>query len=113
MSWSTDFKNYPFLTGEEFAEVCHHLDRRYCQAKLGPLRRQWRLKVCTALNTSFTLGPEYVTYLQISRPLDGELDDGDLSVCLDGFSFGDRSKDDAMDIEAEREMIAAEEADDV
>ena len=105
---SSDFKNYPFLTGEEFTEVCHHLDRRYCQAKLGALRRQWRLRVCTALNMSFSLGPEYNTYLQIVRPLEGELDDGDLSTCLENFSFGE-----TMDLEADKDLMAAEDGDEV
>ncbi|KAK0657324.1 hypothetical protein B0T16DRAFT_316121 [Cercophora newfieldiana] len=113
MSSSSDFKNYPLLTGEEFAEICHHLDRRYCQATLGPLRRQWRLRVCTALNTSFSLGPEYNTYLQIVRPLEGELDDGDLSSCLENFSFGGGFGDERMEIEADKDTMAAEDADEV
>jgi len=69
--------------------------------------------VCTALNTSFFLGPEYNTYLQIVRPLDGELDDGDLASCLENFSFGGGAGDDAMEIEGDKDMMAAEEADEV
>ncbi|PSR91906.1 hypothetical protein BD289DRAFT_365231 [Coniella lustricola] len=84
---SSDFKNYPFLTADEFAETCHHLDRRYSQATLGPARRRWKLRVCRALDISFLTSVEYATYVQIIRPLDGELDDGDLSTCLDKFSF--------------------------
>lgn len=110
---SSEFKNYPFLTGEEFAEVCHHLDRRYCQATLGPLRRQWRLRVCTALNISFSLGPEYNTYLQIVRPLEGELDDGDLSSCLENFSLDSSLGGKNMEIEADKDVMAAEDADEV
>ncbi|KAG7293064.1 hypothetical protein NEMBOFW57_003110 [Staphylotrichum longicolle] len=118
------FRSYPLLTPEEFHEVCHHLDRRYCHATLGPARRRWKLRVCTALNTSgpaaaaFALGPEYSTYLQIVRPLEGELDDGDLSACLDNFSFGDGGGVDGeveMEVdgggERDREMMEAEEAD--
>ena len=116
---ASDFRAYPFLTPEEFAEVCHHLDRRYCQATLGPVRRQWKLRVCMALNTSaaFTLGPEYSTYLQVIRPLEGELDDGDLSACLNGFTFGDSAGSGSAGVgseeEADREMMEAEEADQV
>ena len=112
---SSEFQRYPFLTGEEFAEACHHLDRRYCQATLGPVRRQWKLRVCSALNTSFALGPEYSTYVQIVRALDGELDDGDLSSQLDRMSFGGGGGKEStlMDIGADREMMAAEEADEV
>ena len=83
---SSEFRDYPFLTPSEFAEACHHLDRRYRQATLGPLRRRWKLNVCTALDTSSLLGAEYATYIQIVRPLEGELDD-ELSTCLDSFSF--------------------------
>lgn len=119
MLLETPFRSYPLLTPEEFHEVCHHLDRRYCHATLGPARRRWKLRVCTALNTSgaaFALGPEYSTYLQIVRPLEGELDDGDLSACLDNFSFGDgdgveREVEMEAEGERDREMMEAEEAD--
>ncbi|KAL2255875.1 hypothetical protein VTK26DRAFT_2551 [Humicola hyalothermophila] len=107
---SSDFKNYPFLTSEEFAEVCHYLERRYCQATLGPVRKKWKLRVCTALNTSFTLGPEYNTYIQIIRPLDENLDDGDLSKYLDNLSF-DSNHQTGPETQADSEMIEAEEAD--
>ncbi|KXX74933.1 Ubiquitin-like-conjugating enzyme ATG10 [Madurella mycetomatis] len=108
---SSEFRNYPFLTGEEFAEVCHHLERRYCQATLGPVRRQWKLRACSALNTSFSLGPEYNTYIQIIRPLDRELDDGDLSKFLDNFSFDDRPGSAQTESEEDSDMMKAEEAD--
>lgn len=81
------FEKYPFLTAEEFAEVCHHLDRRYCQATLGPVRRQWKLRVNTALLMAFTPLAEFSTYVQIIRPLDSELDDDGLSAQLDKLSF--------------------------
>lgn len=112
---SSEFRSYPFLTPEEFAEAAHHLDRRYCQATLGPVRRQWKLRTCTALNTTaaFTLGPEYSTYLQIIRPLEEELDDGDLSSYLDSFSFGDDPSGKEIGIERDMEMVEAEEADQV
>ncbi|KAK1752397.1 hypothetical protein QBC47DRAFT_388359 [Echria macrotheca] len=106
----SEFKRYPLLTGEEFAEVCHHLDRRYRQATLGPLRKQWKLNVSTALNTSFSLGPEYNTYVQIVRPLEGELDDGNLSSILEGLSF-DPVQRDTFEMEPDSDLIMAEEAD--
>ncbi|KAK0745932.1 hypothetical protein B0T18DRAFT_139903 [Schizothecium vesticola] len=103
----TEFQNYPFLTGDEFAEVCHHLDRQYCQASLGPLRKQWKLRVCSAFNTTFSLGPEYSTYLQIIRPLEGELDDGNLSAFLENLSFDAGP----TGLEPDLDMMAAEDAD--
>lgn len=108
---SSEFKNYPFLDGEEFAEVCHHLDRRYTQATLGPVRRRWKLRVCRALDLSCLASAEYTTYTQIIRPLDGELDDGDLSACLDNFSFGEDGTDNPGT--EDQEMTEAEESDPV
>lgn len=108
---SAEFRNYPFLDAEEFAEACHQLDRRYTQATLGPVRRRWKLRACRALDLSLSTAAEYTTYIQIIRPLEGELDDGDLSACLDNFSFGENGLD---TIEPEdEEMAEAEESDPV
>lgn len=117
MALSCDIKNYPFLTGDEFAEACHHLERRYCQATLGPVRKRWKLRSCRALNTTtLTLGTEYNTYVQIIRPLEGISCDGEISDILDklcleadpGHAQGQ------MDMTAQdREMVDAEEADQV
>lgn len=106
-----DFKNYPYLSPEEFAEVCHHLDRRYSHATLGPVRRQWKLRVCRALDLAFLSSVDYTTYLQIIRPLEGELDDGDLSKFLDDFSFGGENKDTAST--EDQDMMEAENSDSV
>lgn len=66
----SSYQNYPHLTKREFTEACHLLDRRYRQATLGPLRRQWRLNVHTALELNFQAGSGSTTFLQITRPLD-------------------------------------------
>ncbi|KAK7739986.1 E2-like conjugating enzyme atg10 [Cytospora paraplurivora] len=104
-----DFKNYPYLDPEEFAEVCHELDRRYSQATLGPVRRQWKLRVCRALDLTLLSSVDYTTYVQIVRPLEGELDDGNLSKFLDDFSFDRESKDTAGT--EDHEMMEAEGSD--
>lgn len=110
---SSEFKSYPFLTAEEFGEVCHHLDRKYCQAFLGPLRQQWRLNVLTALDTSFAFGEDYKTYLQIVRPLtrELELDDGGLSDQLGGFSLENQQAENWL--AGDQGMIDLEDADEV
>src|SRR4051794_18113389 len=72
---SSEFKDYPFLTPDEFSEACHHLERRYIQAELGPLRRQWKLRVNRALIMAFTPAAEYSTYIQIVKPLQVNTDD--------------------------------------
>ncbi len=112
----SDFRDYPFLTSEEFAEVCHLLDRRYVGASLGPVRRRWKLYVVTALNTSSALGAEHATYVQITRPLDGDLDVGGLSADLSRFSMsGVDEEEGLMDtgLAGDSDMMEAEEADKV
>jgi ubiquitin-like-conjugating enzyme ATG10 len=100
---------YPFLNNEEFAEVCHHLDNKYCQATLGPIRRHWRLQVHRALDVSFGTNSDYTTFLQISRPLESTAGLGDLEAFLEDFSMGEineSTKDtlDAMEIEEEDQV---------
>lgn len=107
------FANYPSLTRDEFTEVCHELDRRYCQATLGPLRRRWKLRLCTALDTIFSPDGGYITYLQIIRPLEGSLDHDDLSLDLDKFSFGERDNSYDNLTSADKDMLDAEEDDEV
>lgn len=107
-----EFANYPYLNAEEFGEICHQLDRRYTQATLGPVRRRWKLRVCRALDISLTASAEYTTFVQIIRPLDGELgDDADLSSCLDNFSFGEVAGQTTNS--EDHDMMEAEESDSV
>lgn len=101
-----EFKNYPHLDKDEFAEVCHFLDRHYRQATLGPLRRRWKLRVNSALTAAFGDG-DSSTYIQIIRPLEANLDHGDLSSEIEKFSFGDNTGDEDQD------MLESEEADEV
>jgi ubiquitin-like-conjugating enzyme ATG10 len=110
---SSEFENYPFLTAEEFAEACHQLDRRYIQAELGPLRRQWKLRVNTALVLAFTPAAEYSTYIQIIRPLELDLDDGDLSAALDKLSFDVTHGTGEASVDADQQMREAEDQDTV
>lgn len=119
------YQSYPFLTNEEFAEACHYMDTKYCQAALGPLRRKWRLHVHTALDTSATSRDNLVTFLQISKPLDNSDTDDQLAsrlgnVALDEPAPTRRSKRQAMhqaarqameESMADSMMIDAEEAD--
>ncbi|KAI4869307.1 hypothetical protein F4820DRAFT_28535 [Hypoxylon rubiginosum] len=102
------YQCYPYLTKGEFTEVCHYLDRRYCQATLGPLRRQWRLHVHTALELSFDAGPGYTTFLQITRPLDdGTATDHDIAEKMGGISLSE----DQLQVEGDHVMVEMEESD--
>ncbi|KAF7544756.1 hypothetical protein G7Z17_g9709 [Cylindrodendrum hubeiense] len=101
--------NYPSLNPEEFSEACHHLERQYCRAELGRERIRWKLKVCTALDTNFSFEGGYTTYIQIRRPLQTDLDHGDLSLDLDSFSFSEPPGDAAL--AGDSDMMDAENAD--
>jgi ubiquitin-like-conjugating enzyme ATG10 len=110
MDSNTDIKQFPYLDKAEFSEACHHLDRRYCQATLGPLRRRWKLRLCTALDMTFSLDGGYATYVQITRPLEADTSHDELSLDLDKFSI---SKDEDALAMGEQEMMDAEDADEV
>ncbi|KAH8163001.1 hypothetical protein CIB48_g5236 [Xylaria polymorpha] len=85
------YQCYPFLTNEEFAEVCHYLDVKYCQATLGPLRKQWRLNLHTALDTSATTHADLVTFLQITKPFGANDVDDQLASHLSNVALGEPS----------------------
>lgn len=101
-----DFRDYPFLAHDEFNEVCHNFDRIYRQATLGPLRRRWRVSVCTAFNTSFYSDSDSTTYLQITRPLEQSAADDELAGVLNQFSFGEDAG-----VDGDEAMAMAEDAD--
>lgn len=105
-----DIKNFPFLDAEEFTEACHFFDSQYCRAKLGPVRRQWKMKVCTSLDLTYQSPSGQTTYMQILRPLEMPQDDTDLLDNLEGFSFTDATKEDASAI-TDNDMMEAEDAD--
>lgn len=104
----TDISNFPNLSHSEFAEACHLLDSRYRRATLGPLRKRWKLNVCTALDTSFSHENDgYTTYVQIIRPLEGDVD---LPFDLGSFSLSDTS---AEGLQGDAELMETEESDKV
>lgn len=106
----TDLSHFPNLDQAEFTEACHLLDSRYRQATLGPLRRRWKLNVCTALATSFSHDNDgYTTYLQIVRPLEADID---LPFDLGGFSISGESTEHLTNAQ-DTEMMETEESDKV
>jgi ubiquitin-like-conjugating enzyme ATG10 len=114
------YQCYPFLTKEEFAEVCHYLDAKYYQATLGPLRGEWRLNLHTALDTSATSHADLVTFLQITKPLEKNETEDQLASCLSNVVLDEtrtstrRSKRlSKRQSTADSRMIAMEEADKV
>ncbi len=119
-SQTSTYRCYPFLTNEEFAEVCHYLDAKYYQATLGPLRNQWRLHLHTALDTSAASHAGLVTFLQIIKPLENNDVDNQLACRLGNVALDEshastrRSTRQAMHQSAADSMlISMEEADKV
>lgn len=105
-----DISDFPSLTAEEFVEACHHLDRKYRQAKLGPLRMHWKLKVITQLahESNFTTVDSPSTYIRITRSLD-EGDDPYLDLDLSQLSISQTTNPP----EADQEMMEMEASDEV
>lgn len=104
-----DIKENPFLNPEEFAEACHHLDSKYCRATLGPLRKQWKLRVRTALDVSSSVDGGYSTYVQIIRTLETKQD---LDLDFTTFSISGREACDSVSLQ-DGEMVDAEDSDKV
>jgi len=107
---SSEFRAYPFLTPEEFIEVCHYLESRYSQARLGIQRRRWKLRSRRVLNplSDFFYGPSHDLFLQITVPLETARDDEGLSSSLNAFSLAEPGEEtEGGDIK----MMEAEEAD--
>ncbi|KAL6800209.1 hypothetical protein V8C43DRAFT_155416 [Trichoderma afarasin] len=105
-----DIKEFPFLSPEEFSEACHHFDSRYCRATLGPMRKKWKLRLCTSLDLTYSASSGYTTYLQIIRPLEETVDPEDISLDLGSFSISDRNAEDRF-LQGDDDMIDAEESD--
>lgn len=104
---STDFKSFPSLTGEEFLETCHHLDKRYCQAELGAQRLRWKLRLRTVMKQEFVLNDIPNTYVQITKVL--ETPDSSLDLDLSGLTL---SEDDRA-LAADQGLMDLEESDQV
>ncbi|XWW99806.1 hypothetical protein V2A60_007818 [Cordyceps javanica] len=103
-----DISHFPNLNQAEFAEACHLLDSRYRQATLGPLRRRWKLNVCTALDTTFSHDNNgYTTYIQIVRPLEADVD---LPFDLGAFSISGNATEILTNAQ-DAEMMETEESD--
>lgn len=105
-----DIKDFPFLTAEEFTEVCHHFDSLYCRARLGPIRKKWKFRLCTALDLTYSIRGGYITYIQIIRPLDEIMDPNDISLDLGNFSISDHDEQNGF-LQGDDDMIDDEESD--
>lgn len=99
MSNQHDYRQWPFLTEEEFDLACAFLDQRYIRAQLGPTRKFFKIN---SRRTATTGG----LYIEILRILRLPNDEDELSLALSKLSGGDGDQE--MDID-----VANEEDDEV
>jgi hypothetical protein len=81
MTHRQEYRQWPFLTEEEFELACALLDRRYIRAKLGPARKNLKLRVAHTATTG-------TCYVEILRLLLPPKDEDDLSNALEKLSSG-------------------------
>jgi hypothetical protein len=82
MAYRGDYRQWPFLTPEEFELVCAFFDQKYVKAKLGPTRKIFKIR----LRRTATTGN---SYLEISRLLQLPEEEEDLSLAFEKLNRGD------------------------
>ncbi|KAG9248316.1 hypothetical protein BJ878DRAFT_54001 [Calycina marina] len=85
MSHRDEYKQWPFLTEEEFELACALFDKKYVQAKMGPTRQIFKIRVRRTMTTG-------VTYVEILRLL--KLPENNLDL-LDAFGKMKASEEEA------------------
>ncbi|QSZ30126.1 hypothetical protein DSL72_004646 [Monilinia vaccinii-corymbosi] len=76
-----EYRQWPFLTEEEFELACAFLDRRYVRAELGPARKNLKLRV----GRTATTGSCFVEIIRLLHP---PQDDDHLLLALSNLSSG-------------------------
>ncbi|KAB8302696.1 hypothetical protein EYC80_006058 [Monilinia laxa] len=76
-----EYRQWPFLTEEEFELACAFLDRRYIRAELGAARKNLKLR----MGRTATTGSCYVEVIRLLHP---PQDDDDLLLALSNLSSG-------------------------
>jgi ubiquitin-like-conjugating enzyme ATG10 len=61
MAHHSEYRQWPFLTPQEFDVACSYFDRRYIQAKLGPVRKIFKI----SHHRSLTTAASYVEILRL------------------------------------------------
>ncbi|KAG0650628.1 Ubiquitin-conjugating enzyme ATG10 [Hyphodiscus hymeniophilus] len=69
MAHHEDYRQWPFLTPEEFELTCALFDKRYIQAKLGPTRKNFKINTRRTLTTG-TTSIEIIRLLQLPEEED-------------------------------------------
>ncbi len=75
MSHRGDYRQWPFLTQEEFELACAFFDQKYVRASLGPIRQIFKIRSRRTATTGSS-------YIEIIRLIQLPQDEDDLSSAL-------------------------------
>lgn len=94
MSHRDDYQQWPFLSQEEFELACAYIDQSYIQARLGPVRKIFKLRSRRTATTG-------TSYIEIVRLLHLPEEDDELSVALQNMctNFGTTQEVVSMDMD--------------
>jgi ubiquitin-like-conjugating enzyme ATG10 len=98
-----EYRQWPFLTQEEFELSCAFFDQRYVRARLGPTRQIFKIR-------SRRTATDGGSYIEILRLLQVPEDDDDLSIALAKLGKGGSDLGSGSDVEMN---TAEEDADEV
>ncbi|TVY42287.1 hypothetical protein LSUB1_G001045 [Lachnellula subtilissima] len=81
MAHGGDYRQWPFLTTEEFELVCAFFDQKYVKAELGPTRKIFKIRLRRTLTTGSS-------YIEILRLLHLPEENDDLSLAFEKLNSG-------------------------
>ena len=102
MSHRDEYRQWPFLSEDEFELACAFLDRRYVRANLGPTRKVFKLR----LRRTATTGESYIEILRLLRLPEN---DDELSLALQKLC----GEEESASLSGPDVAMADEEADEV
>lgn len=103
MAHHDEYRQWPFLTEEEFELACAFFDQRYVRASLGPTRQIFKIRSRRTATTGSS-------YIEILRLLQLPEDEDELSLALAKLGKGGGDLGSANDVEMD---TTEEDADEV
>jgi ubiquitin-like-conjugating enzyme ATG10 len=85
MSHRSEYAQYPFLTPSEFELACAFFDQRYIQAKLGPTRQIFKIR----LRRTLTTGESYIEILRLLDLKGGDGEEDELVAMIGKLGSGE------------------------
>jgi ubiquitin-like-conjugating enzyme ATG10 len=97
MSHHNEYRQWPFLTQEEFELACAFFDRQYVRAELGPTRRIFKIRP----RRNATTGMSFIEILRLLRLPE---DEDDLALALGKMGEDEEnSSDSKMELDERNE----------